>query len=970
MTESFRLVRSAEVPLLQAAFHEFEHLATGAKLIHFECEDDNNVFAAVIPDVPVDERGTPHILEHCVITGGSKRYPDPRSRGALLVTHNGAWTGWEYTWYFYESRYHRDFLKQVDVHLDFLLEPLLEEETFWREGHHLEFEDPDDPSTPLRIRGVIFNEQKGIFALPLYVSWTSICRALFPGLPYALEHGGRPELIPDLTWQELREFHSRYYHPANLRLLTWGSVPLEDLLETVDKALSRVPPRPFEGWLMPPLERFKAPRRHIAKLPIPAGEDPAGRGMALMAWVAGSGADSYELLLYDVISELLMGTSTAPLRRALAESGLGKSVAETFDRYGVRYRDLVIAAGLQDVDPESADKVESLIMETIEGLVREGVGPHLIDSALRRLEFARRTLSEPQGGEGGPTSLFIQFLNTAWVNGGDPLRAVGLEADLARLEQERKGGRPIEDRMREWLLENPHRAFVILEPDPGADVRLEDAERARLETIKSGLTEAEKQDLVEKARRLRKHQEARTAPPATPGVETIATTPLSKEAGAIAASAAGVPFEAFPTRTNGITYLDLFLDVGDLPDELWDYLHLFSAAVVKAGAGARSPEETAAWIGEATGGLSAEVRVPVDGRGDHHLRLLRFGGRSLERRQTELVTILASLLSSATFTPGLLRSVIDQALGQAEQAVFTQATDYLKRLAGSHVRKSWALQERLSGFTHLAMLRGLAGKPDSDLEELVEKLEAIRASVGRRGSVEVFVAASSPEVIESLIAPLERNLTSLGDGGERGLRFDDRLANGRISEARTWGMSSAFNCEVIPIPGRDHPDAAAIMAASLLAGRWNRQEVATRGTAYGAYCDAFSEMGSLVHSSIRDPNIARTFEAFAEGLRRLQTEPVSGDEFDLARFQAWMVADLPLNPPARARRTFVDSRAGLGEEVRSRYVDQALALTPEDIRRVADSHLSEEGARATLASAEMVKAAAGEGFDFDTVAEA
>ena len=55
----FKTVRTEYVPVLQATFHEFEH-DTGAKHIHFACEDDHNSFAAIIPDVPTDETGAPH----------------------------------------------------------------------------------------------------------------------------------------------------------------------------------------------------------------------------------------------------------------------------------------------------------------------------------------------------------------------------------------------------------------------------------------------------------------------------------------------------------------------------------------------------------------------------------------------------------------------------------------------------------------------------------------------------------------------------------------------------------------------------------------------------------------------------------------------------------------------------------------------------------------------------------------------
>jgi Zn-dependent M16 (insulinase) family peptidase len=955
----FKLLRQEEVPLLQATFYESEHIETGAKWIHFACADENNQFAAIIPAVPSDETGAPHILEHCVLTGGSKRYPDAKSRGALRVGGVAAWTGWEYTWYFFGGKNHQDFLKRIDTDLDYLFEPLLQEETFWWQAHHLEFEDPQDPSTQLVIRGVIFNEQKGIFSLPLYVSWTEICRALLPGTPYALEHGGTSRTVPDLTWQGLKDFHARHYHPSNAHLLTWGDVPHEDVQAVLDDSLSRAPERPFERTIIPPIERFDSPRRHDAHLPISAGEDPAGKGMVLMGWVTAPATDPYEFLLYDLVADLLMGSPSAPLRHALASSGFGRSIAETFDRYGVRYRDLVLSLGLQDTDTSNADKIESLILDTLRKVVSDGVDSDVVDAAIHRLEFGRRTLRSSQGGEGSPTSLFIEFLNTPWINGGDPLPSVNLEADLARLDAKRKEGRPIEDWIQKWLIDNPHRSLVVLEADPGADVRLEDEERKRLADLKSRLDDAEKHQIVENAGRLQAFQEKRTVPPPVPDVQTIADEPTPAIPEALASIAGGVSVEAFPVRTNGITYLDFFVDVGGLPEELWDYLQLYALALIES-AGKSS----------VLGDLSADVMVPVDGSGDRHRRYMRLGGRALERNQGELVTTLAALLKKEAFETDVVRRVINNALGPAEQGVFTDArgTGYIRRLAGSHVRESWSRLERIQGFAQLKRLRRLRSASDKEITGVVDKIASINEQIARRGLLEVFAAVSGEGVIRDLNGSLEDALSSLPEGGNAPGFFEDRLGpDAVIHEARTFGLPSAFNCEVIAIPGQDHPDTVAVLAAGSLMGRVNAMEVARKGTAYHAGCDPYSTGGSLTHWSGRDPNVARTFRAFAEGARRLREGEIKQDEFEVARFEISVIADLSETPPARARRVFLESRLDIDPTRHARFRKELASLTPDDVSRVAQQHLSSGGARATIASRESVEAARREGIEFQAV---
>lgn len=968
---SFKLLRQSDVPLLQATFYESEHIATGAQHIHFACDERHNHFGSIIPAVPADETGAPHILEHMVLMGGSKQYPDARSLGSLRLSGGGAWTNWEYTWYTFGGRYKEDFLKRIDSQLAFLFEPLLGEETFWHQAHHLEFEDPEDPSTPLRIRGVIFNEQKGIFSMPLYVTWTEIARALFPGMPYALEHGGTARTTPELTWEQLKDFHSKHYHPANSYFISWGDIAVGQIQEAIDKALTRVPERPIERTQIPPLVRFKKPVRHNGMIPIAAGEDPRGRGIVVMAWVTADSTDSYEFLLNDIVADVLVGSPSSPLRKALVSSGLGQSVAETFDRLGLRYRDMTFSAGLEGVDIENADKVEAVIMETLKRVVKEGIPQLGVDAAINLQEFRRRLLQSARGNEGSPSSLFIEYINTPWVNGGDPLRQVNIEEDLQRLERERETGRPVEDRIQKWLIDNPHRALVVLEADPGADVRMEDAERRKLEELKAKLSDDEKQEIIEKTRRLRAYQEERSKLPETSkeDKDTVPEAPPKLEP--IESQLAGVSVEAFPVRTNGITYVDLLIDIGDLPDELWDYLRIFSLAVPRAGADGRSSDEMSAFIASSTGGISAEVTVPVDGSGEKHRRFLRFGGSALERRQDELVSSIARLLGAGEFTPELVKGVVGGALAQAEQGVFTQATNFLRLLAGSHVRQSWGKRERLFGFTHLALLRKL-GQAGAGLEEVASKLRQIRDHVARRGAFQVFVAASTKEAIDSLEPSLEKALSSLPEGGTQAGFFDDSLLrDDLINEARTFGMPAAFNCEVIATPGLGHANAVPLTVASGLMARHISIEVVRKGTAYHAGCDASTDGGSFANWSVRDPHIARTYRSFEQAITRVLKDPIDATEFNLILRGLSSRAELLEDTLRRARRVFVERHGGLDPNRFSRYGEAIAKVTEEDVRRVVEEHLAgKAGAKATLASADMIESAKKEGIDFHAVSTA
>jgi len=52
---------------------------------------------------------------------------------------------------------------------------------------------------------------------PSYLYGTSVLNNLLPDHTYGECSAGKPEKILDLTWDDLKHFHAKYYHPSNAR---------------------------------------------------------------------------------------------------------------------------------------------------------------------------------------------------------------------------------------------------------------------------------------------------------------------------------------------------------------------------------------------------------------------------------------------------------------------------------------------------------------------------------------------------------------------------------------------------------------------------------------------------------------------------------------------------------------------------------------------------------------------------------
>lgn len=161
---AFTLQRSVPIEALNLTVEEYRHDKTGARHYHLATEDDQNVFLVGLRTVPEDSTGVAHILEHTALCG-SERYPvrDPffMMIRRSLNTFMNAFTSSDWTAYPFASCNEKDFYNLLDVYLDATFFSRIDELDFRQEGHRVEFEQWDDPSTPLTFKGVVFNEMKG-----------------------------------------------------------------------------------------------------------------------------------------------------------------------------------------------------------------------------------------------------------------------------------------------------------------------------------------------------------------------------------------------------------------------------------------------------------------------------------------------------------------------------------------------------------------------------------------------------------------------------------------------------------------------------------------------------------------------------------------------------------------------------------------------------------------------------------------
>ena len=88
---------------------------------------------------------------------------------------------------------------------------------------------------------------KGVYSSPDSANNRLTQAALFPDNTYAVDSGGDPTVIPELSYDEFRQFHGRYYHPSNARFWFYGDDDPVERLRILDSYLSEFEARSVDS---------------------------------------------------------------------------------------------------------------------------------------------------------------------------------------------------------------------------------------------------------------------------------------------------------------------------------------------------------------------------------------------------------------------------------------------------------------------------------------------------------------------------------------------------------------------------------------------------------------------------------------------------------------------------------------------------------------------------------------------------
>lgn len=937
---SFEFKGEHEVDSLNLTIQHYEHKVTGAAHYHLAADDPQNVFLVALRTVPMDSTGVAHILEHTTLCG-SEKYPvrDPffMMIRRSLNTFMNAFTSSDWTAYPFATENRKDFQNLLDVYMDAVFFPNLDALDFAQEGHRFEFEEMTNPESDLTYKGVVFNEMKGAMSSPVSTLWQTFTTELYPTSTYHYNSGGEPENIPDLTHQQLLDFHKNHYHPSNAVFMTYGDISaLEHQTQFEELALAR-----FENTV-PQVnvgleQRYTEPKVVESTYALDE-EDVSAKTHIVLGWLLGLNQDPLNVLRGHLLSSVLLDNSASPLRKLLEETELANAPSPLCGLEESN-KEMAFVVGVQGSEAEHAPAIEAMILQELERIAKEGVDQAQVEAMLHQLELSQREV----GGDGYPYGLQLILHSLAGaLHDGDPIALLDTNTALKQLENEVKSPDFIPGLVKSLLLNNSHRVRLTMSPDKTLSAKKEQAEKAKLAEIKAKLTDAEKQVIIEQAVALEGRQSQEDDPSILPEVTKDDIPADIKAYQANNVKIGDMAVKSYQCGTNGLTYEQLIIDLPNLNEQEQRLMPLFNSCLTEVGTQQRDYIEMQSYQAEVSGGISARSSIHSK-IGDPQVCHSHFmlSSKALNRNQKPMAELLYETLNEARFDESnRLKDLVSQIRSSVDHGITGNGHGLAMMAAVQNYTPAARWKFERSGFSGIQYIKKLHEdlKSDEAMADFSAGLTSIQNKVIHSNKQALVISDESGS--ESALTSMEQ-VWNQSNTVEQTAQFELGASQTPVNQA--WVTSTQVNFCALAYPAvpSDHEDAPklSVLGACLRNG-FLHSAIREKGGAYGGGATYNAEANAFVFYSYRDPRLLETYSDFKRAHEWLMSNEATQAKVDEAILNVISAMDKPGSPAGEMKKAFFQDLYGRTHDVRMAYRYGVISTTVAELRVLAEKYLT------------------------------
>ena len=936
------------------------HKKTGARIALLPNEDSNKVFYIGFRTPPKDSTGVAHIIEHTVLCG-SRDFPckDPfveLVKGSLNTFLN-AMTYPDKTVYPVASTNDKDFANLMHVYLDAVFHPNIytEQNIFRQEGWHYEVSDDGT----LSVNGVVYNEMKGAMSSPDDVLGDKVLSALYPDTTYAINSGGDPEFIPQLTYEAYLDFHRKYYHPSNSYIYLYGNMDMIERLTFLDEAyLGQYEVLAVDSKVQRQ-KPFDAPAELSFPYSVMEDEDTAGKTYLCSGYSIPVSSPK-ENLAFKILDYVLCDAEGGPVREAVREKEIGEDVSSIYES-GILQPMWYVTA--KYAEPEQKEEFLDTIQGVLEKLCEEGIDPKALAAGINYFEFRYR---EAESG-GFPKGLFygLDALDT-WLY--DDL-AVWNNLDVGRYFEELRrdaGEGYFESLVRRFLLDNQHRCVIMLTPEQGLTQKIDAKKKQELSEYAKSLTPGQLDEIRKEEAGLRAWQEKPDSREDLEKIPLLTIQDLTKKALPFVNERRG-DLLVHPLFTSGIDYMRFVFDISDIPADLFPYLCVFKTLLGVLGTEKYTYAQLDQEINILTGGMSCSVSTYTDFKNLPACRMyFEATVKALHEHLGDAFMLMEEILLHTKYDDMTrIRQVLEEERSgmKAELPAAGHVTALTR--ATSYFSKPQKIADETGGITALRFLDDLCGHFEEKKEILRGRLEELAEFIFRSGRLLTDVTAQEAALSEA--QEMNRTFRAKLDEKEASVPVQrkERWAAAAVYEPELSKKNEAFTtagqvqyvCLAGNYMNKGKKNSGALRVLRVIMGYdylWQRIRV--KGGAYGCM-SSYGKDGTSYFVTYRDPHLAQSLDVFRQAPKYIRNYTADERTMTKSIIGAISALDRPLSPHMYGIYSFVGYMTNQTDEDMQRERDEILSCTQDTIRSLAGNieAFLQDGCICVVGGAEKIK---------------
>lgn len=912
----FTVTDVRDFELINADLITFEHEKTGATVVYISNDDINRAFDISFRTPPESDNGLTHVFEHSALSGSTK-YPSNTLAMKLMSqsysTFMNASTDQNNTNYMMSSLSEEQLLNLADYYLSGTFDTLIYSDPSIkeREAWHYELESAE---SDLTLSGTVYSEMQGYQTDFNTASYTNYKKTMYPTSPVAYNQGGDPDYIPELTNDDMIEYHEEYYHPSNSLTLLYGDIEYEKFLSLLDSYFSRYDKKEFDI----DLSCKETPDDYIEKtyeFPVAAGEETDKKSSIYYAF------ECKDMTMEDTISmSVLCSVFNAFVFPAMTAQLLPGTVLSCGLDMSYIYPSVVFMA--QNVNPEDKDMVINIVDQAI--LTTSEISDEFNNTlkAQTRLSTALAAETSNLG-----VSLAVSAAGM-WGTTGDPYTYFDMQ-DMSLDEENYK----ISGIANKYL--NGRSSVTITVPKAGLLEEKQASLKDKLSGIKSAMTDDEIAEIVKSTAEYK--EDAQNA-------NLELDNELIKKINTVSVDDLNETVKKYPisdTTEGGIRYIDttitkkdigqgrIMFDVSDFSVEELNYLSLYQKLMGNTDTENYSYNDFMLY---ASSYANCGTDIMTIGNGDELTPYFIFKWKGFSEYSNEIYDIANEMIFGADMSdPRKMKNTISQMINLTETSMTSNAYLVMVQRAIATSDLSMSYKDYIVGLDFLEFLKDVYNKLEEDPSYVLERLSNVKSKLYNKSGA-VVMYAGDEESISRNKAAAQKFFENIPSSEKVKVDYSSLL---RPKQSEAYVINSTVNYNGIYMPlDEDKCSGKDSVVSALILEKYLMPQIRNKHNAYG--CMLTVDEQGIVSVSYRDPELKATFDEYGGIADFLRNGDITQDELDNYIKNIYSGYIKPNGELSDAYWAVDNYMSGYTPEYIDKMIEEAKSTTVDDVRGYAD----------------------------------